>query len=147
MTKPVSDGPDLEFGPEAREALRQVARRHGVRLLVAFGSRVSGRAHAGSDLDLAVLQDRPQVQDELQLIVDLQAALPASDVDVVWLDRADPLIAWHALQRPYLLVGDPSELALHQLYAWRRFVEYTPFFELEARAVRRAIARRSHVRR
>ena len=35
--------------------LDALARRHGVRLLLQHGSTVTGRTHAGSDLDLAVL--------------------------------------------------------------------------------------------
>lgn len=130
-----------ELSPEARERLAVTARRHGIRLLLAFGSQVSGRTHPGSDLDLAVLQDDPEAGDWLQLIGDLQTLFPARTVDLVWLHRADPLIAWHALRQPQLLWGEPGDLARRQLYAWRRFVEYAPFFTHEATAVRRSISR------
>ncbi len=43
--------------PEARAALEHVARRRGIRLLLAFGSQVTGRTHPASDRDLAVLVD------------------------------------------------------------------------------------------
>jgi len=137
----------LEIGPMDQEKLAQVARRHGVRLLVAFGSQITGRTHAHSDLDLAVLQDTAQRPDRLRLLADLQALFPRCEVDVVWLDRADPLIAWYALRQPRLLIGDPRDLARHQAYAWRRFVEYEPFFALEADAVRRRIASLLHAAR
>ena len=111
-----------------------------MRLVVAFGSQVTGRTHAASDLDLAVLLDTPQRDDPLRLMADLQAVFSHCEVDVVWLHRADPLIAWYALRQPRLLFGDPGDLARYQVYTWRRFVEYQPFFELEADAVRRGIA-------
>jgi predicted nucleotidyltransferase len=131
--------PDLE--PGARAQLAEVARRHGVRLLVAFGSQVSGRTHAASDLDLAVLVDPQRRGDPMRLLADLQALFPRRPVDLVWLDRADPLLGWYALRRPWLLFGERSELVRRQVYAWRRFVEYRPYFEREAEAVRRGIAR------
>jgi len=45
----------MEISPEQAQELARVAERHGLRLIVAFGSRMTGRSHAGSDLDLAVL--------------------------------------------------------------------------------------------
>lgn len=130
----------LELSPEALEVLKRAARTHGIRLLVAFGSQVSGQTHAASDVDLAVLVENWKAHDPLRLLADLQAAFPR-EIDLVWLNRADPLIAWAALRRPHLLLGDTRELIRAQTYAWRRFVEYQPFFQLEARAVHQAIAR------
>ncbi len=147
MTDGTREVESLEIGPETRDRVAGIARRHGVRLLVAFGSQVSRRTHAASDLDLAVLLNTPHGDDPLRLLADLQAAFPEQEVDVVWLHRADPLIAWHALRQPRLLFGDPGDLTHRQAYAWRRFVEYAPFFELEADAVRRGIARFRRARR
>ena len=132
---------DLEIGPETSVELVQVARRHSIRLLVAFGSQVTGRTHSASDLDLAVLLDTPRRDDPLRLMADLQPVFPQYEVDVVWLHRADQLIAWYALREARLLFGASPDLARYQAYAWRRFVEYAPFFELEAQAVRRGIER------
>jgi predicted nucleotidyltransferase len=141
MPQPAPPTVTLDLSPEAAAQLDAVARRHGIRLLVAFGSRVSGRPHPASDLDLAVLLDVPGRDDPLGLLADLQAVFPTCAVDVLWLHRADPLIGWHALRAPRLLYGNPADLARRQAYAWRRMVEYEPFFALEAEAVRRGIAR------
>jgi predicted nucleotidyltransferase len=134
----------LDPGPETAAKIAEVAARQGIRLLVAFGSRVSGPTHANSDLDLAVLLDTPDRDDPLRLMADLQGVFPDCEVDVVWLHRADPLIGWHALRAPRLLFGDPADLARRQAYAWRRMVEYERFFALEADAVRRGITRFLH---
>lgn len=141
MTDGTRAAGSMEIGPETGPRVAAVARAHGIRLLLAFGSQVSRRTHAASDLDLAVLLDTAHGDHPLRLLADLQAAFPEQEVDVVWLHRADPLIAWHALRQPRLLFGDPTDLARRQAYAWRRFVEYAPFFEFEADAVRRGIAR------
>ena len=51
-----------------------VARRHGLTLIVQFGSTVSGKAHEKSDVDVAVLFDRspPTPDDQSRLLQDLQ---------------------------------------------------------------------------
>jgi len=40
------------------ETLAEIARRHGVELLLRFGSTAGGVTHAASDVDLAVLPRR-----------------------------------------------------------------------------------------
>jgi predicted nucleotidyltransferase len=82
--------------------LEEVARRHGVELLVQFGSTVTGTAHAGSDVDLAVLLgDSPAgISDHLDLVADLQEVFAGREVDVVLLNHADPLLLRHSARPP-----------------------------------------------
>ena len=133
---------------EQQQGMRELADHYDIHLVVAFGSQVRGSAHPASDLDLAVLQRQPAESDDpLRLIGDLQRLFPGQEVDVVWLHRADPLLAWEILQGAQLLYGDRRDLLRYQTYAWRRFVEYGRFFALEAAAVREGIARLRHAHR
>jgi predicted nucleotidyltransferase len=74
------------------ERLEAVARRHGIRLLLRFGSTTTGRERADSDVDLGVLLEHvPESFDALaDLIADLQALVPEREVDVVIGNRARP---------------------------------------------------------
>ena len=74
-------------------ALDDIAQRHGILLLLQFGSTVSGRARADSDLDLAVLLEHAphSLKEYSELIGDLQALMPDREVDLSLLNRADPL--------------------------------------------------------
>ena len=57
----------------SKQDIVDVCRRHGIRLLVLFGSRASGRERPGSDVDLGVALDRlPQ---SLRERVELEDAL------------------------------------------------------------------------
>lgn len=105
---------------------------------------MNGSAHPGSDLDLAVLLQSPGGSDSWALVADLQQLFPGQEVDLVWLHRADPLLAWHVCRNARLLFGDARDLEERRAYAWRRFVEYDRFFELERRAVRARIAQLRH---
>lgn len=134
----------LEIAPPAPASLAVVVRRHGIRLLLAFGSRVHGTAHPGSDLDLAVLLRNPGRNDSWALLADLQPLFPGQEVDLVWLHRADPLLAWHVCRNARLLFGDARDFEERRAYAWRRFVEYDRFFERERQAVRAGIAQLRH---
>ena len=61
-----------------------LARKHGIQFLLQFGSSVTGRLHARSDLDLAVLVEHmpPSFSAQADLRCDLQALAPDCEVDV-----------------------------------------------------------------
>jgi hypothetical protein len=53
----------------------QIAKKHGIILILQFGSSVTGKVHARSDVDL---------------LHDLQSRFPTQEVDLALLNRADP---------------------------------------------------------
>lgn len=98
-----------------RRALARVARRHGLRLIVLFGSRAQGRARPDSDSDVCVIA--PNFRgDELALAGELGAAL-GTPADVVFFHRADPVLKYHAVAQGRLLYGRPGEFARARLQA------------------------------
>lgn len=91
--------------PAPSEAsLARIARRHGLRAIVLFGSRAHGTARPGSDMDLCVVGGRPGPRD-FDLIAELSTAL-GQNVDLVRFERAGPLLRFHAGFGGRLLWGD-----------------------------------------
>ena len=121
-----------------------IARRHGARLLVQFGSTVSGRVHPGSDVDVAVLFEGDPTYTRLGgLLADLEAAFPGRVVDLGLLNRADPLFLKKVLENARLLAGSPRDLAQLRLYAFRRYQDHRRFLRLEDRHLDRFLAARA----
>jgi len=118
-----------------------VCRAHGIRLLLQFGSTVSGRTHAASDVDLAVLLDeRPSSLDaHLALAADLQTLLPGHDVDVALINGADPLFLKKVTEQCRLLYGSPRALSELKIYAFKRYQDHRRFLEMERVYVTRKI--------
>ncbi|OFW19027.1 MAG: hypothetical protein A3G21_04845 [Acidobacteria bacterium RIFCSPLOWO2_12_FULL_66_21] len=123
------------------ERLGAVARTHRIRLLLQFGSTVTGRTHPGSDVDLAVLLDRrPESLDaQLDLVSDVASLLPGREADVSIINGADPLFLKQVTERCRLLYG--SERALHelQIYAWKRYQDHRRFLAMEREYVVRKV--------
>jgi len=124
---------DYELSPAHIEGLRKVAQQHGIRLLLVFGSAVTGLLHARSDLDLAVLTEKAGLSwgEIADLLADLQAAIPRVRIDMVLLYQADPLLLKNIADNCRLLVGGANELARFKVYAYKRWVDHRRFFELE----------------
>jgi uncharacterized protein len=122
----------------------EIARRHGARLLVQYGSTVTGRTHAGSDVDIAVLfEGEPDYSRVGRLVGDLEGAFPGRDVDLGLLDHADPLFLKKVLESARLLSGSPRELACLRLYGFRRYQDHRRFLRLEERHLDRFLAERT----
>lgn len=122
-----------------------IARRHGARLLLQYGSTITGRTHAGSDLDIAVLFERePDYARVGGLLADLEGAFPGRDVDLGLLNHADPLFLKKVLESACLLAGSPRELACLRLYGFRRYQDHRRFLRLEERHLDRFLAERTN---
>lgn len=122
--------------------LDDVVRRHGVRLVLQFGSTVSGQTHQGSDLDLAVLLDRHSESTDasLALIADLQSLYPGREIDVAILNHADPLFLKKIMERCRLLYGSAADLQRLKLYAFKKYQDHRRFLTMERDYVRRKSA-------
>jgi len=87
--------PDLET---LHRRIQQVLARHpSVQAAYLFGSLAGGRARSGSDVDLALIGPRDELQArKLDILADLTAE-GVDRVDLVLLDGADPVLRFEAV--------------------------------------------------
>ncbi len=125
--------------------LETIARRHGIELLLEFGSVVTGQIHPRSDLDLAVRFDRPVVSFEelADLRHELQTLNPDREVDLAIINHADPLFLRKITERCRLLHGSPRRLAELRIYAFKRYQDHRRYLALEREYVDRTLGRLS----
>jgi predicted nucleotidyltransferase len=122
--------------------LDQIAQRHGIRLLLQFGSTVNGQVHERSDVDIGVLLERSSLalREYGNLDHDLHALFPGRKLDLAILNRADPLFLKQVMENCRLLHGAPAEFRRLELYAFKRYQDHRRYLDLERRFVARAIA-------
>ncbi|MEK6813526.1 MAG: nucleotidyltransferase domain-containing protein [Nitrospirota bacterium] len=132
---------------EQRRRVASLAARHGFRMVLLFGSAVTGREHARSDLDIAVLfeGDDPGFKEFSEACHDLQEVFPDRRVDVAAINHADPLFLKKILDRCVLLFGTESNLQEMKIFAFKRYQDHGRFFDMERtyaeRFARKAAAR------
>jgi predicted nucleotidyltransferase len=112
--------------------LSAVCRTRGIRLILQFGSTVSGRSHPASDIDLAVLLARrpASLDEQVDLVADLQSPLPGREVDVALINGADPLFLKKITEQCRLLYGSPRALSELKIYAFKRYQDHRPFLAM-----------------
>ena len=76
--------------------LEAIARRYHLSLILLFGSHATGRTTSESDVDIAVQTECPEKMADLDYHLDLAAELSAclgkGEIDLVFLNGADPLL-------------------------------------------------------
>ena len=131
-----------ECAIKAVPGLDDLAQRFSIRLILQFGSTVTGTTHDRSDLDLAVQLDTSAVS--LQTVLEMQEALqsrfPGREVDLAILNRADPLFLKKIIESCRMLFGTPQALARLRLYAFKAYQDFRPYLELERQSVARRLA-------
>ena len=114
-----------------------------VRAALLFGSQATGAAHADSDIDVAVLLDHapegPKRSRVLRTVIEaLGTTLRADRLDVVILNDAPPMLAFHALRDGRVaLCRDPVELHRFRVRTWSRHADYEPVERFFREAVKR----------
>jgi predicted nucleotidyltransferase len=119
--------------PDLLETLRSALEgRPEVREAYLFGSLARGEGRQSSDVDVAVYVDPPALEVKgfgyaAELSADLQSALKRSDVDLVILNKAPPLLYYRVLRDGVrILSRNLEETTARAGYAMSRYFDYVP---------------------
>ena len=119
---------------EIRKGLSPLFNDEGLRLVLLFGSAVSGKIHKKSDIDLAFLFDKPV--DILALTNRVIRLLHADNVDVVDLKRASPLLKFSAVKSGMLLYErEPGMFNEFYSLAFRMYIDTKKLRDAQAKAI------------
>ena len=126
-----------------RTVARCASKRREIVAAYLFGSTASGRTRRDSDVDIAVLLARPPRSNRsltyrLKLMADLGSALRRSDVEVVILNDASPLLAHRILSKGKLVFDrSPSARIRFQVRTASLYADLIPMFETHIRYLKR----------
>jgi len=133
----------MTISEDKKAKIDNIAREYGLKLVLLFGSEASGKAHPGSDVDIAVMfQDSATVKDRFfDLIADMHGIFPEREVDMGLINEADPLFLKKILENCELISGEPRVLAQLRMYAFRRYVDHKRFLRMEEQYIQRLLSR------
>jgi len=122
--------------------LETIAERHGILLVLRFGSSVSGKTHARSDVDIAVLLNRAKLsfQEHADLLHDFQQLFPEQEMDLALINHADPLFLKRITDDCQVLFGPVEQLQRLKIYAFKRYQDHRKYFAMERQHAARFLA-------
>lgn len=131
-----------------QNTIDDIAEQLELELVVAFGSAAKGRARGDSDLDIAVLaKNRPDAALFRKLFDKLSTVFPSQNVDLRFLNEANPLFTMQVVKNGLLLSGGSDRFIEYKCLANRLYVDdgrkYFPFqkqlLKVQQRHLREAI--------
>lgn len=123
------------------QALIEVFRRYPqVRAVYVFGSQASGKAGRGSDLDLAIVLADPFLKEKkLDILAEL-ARMGYCDVDLVFLDEDDLVLAYEAVRQNRLIYAGPGfDRGATYSRIVRKYLDFEPYLRVQREAYKRRI--------
>lgn len=116
----------------------------GVRLVILFGSYVTGKMHTGSDIDVAVLGFHSlDFQTQGRVAEHIAGTLGVSEdaIDIVDVWDASPLLQYEVAKQGKLFLGSEFDFTRFKVLAWKRYLDTAKF----RRAREKALRQKMHV--
>lgn len=124
----------MEIDVAKEKLMQDVVRKYDLRLVLLFGSRVEGKQlHNESDFDVAYLSKRKlDLMDEARMMTEIAPYFHSDNIDLVNLKNAPPLLYYAVFDKCQVLFQEDELLfPTLRIYAFRKFVEMQPIYELK----------------
>lgn len=133
-----------------KKRINKIAQKYNLELILLFGSRVSGKIHADSDVDIAVLPKSNKdfgFEKYSSLISDFSGAFFGKKIDLSFINQANPLLLKKISENALPLFGSNEKFIEFKLKAFKYFQDYLPYFKLEEMGIRKYLQHFSYGRR
>lgn len=125
---------EIKLSLVQEKKIKAIAQKYGVVFAVVFGSAAKGTKTKESDFDLAVLtREKPSYQLFKNLFSEFSEVFKGENVDLRFLNEADPLFRFQVVKEGKLLYGHPQAYTDFKIYALKIFLDngkkYFPYLE------------------
>ena len=125
----------MHLTEEQQQKIEGVGRKYRLRFILLHGSYATNKIRRGSDLDIALLGEKPIEFDELLTIYSDLAEIfgddPQRELDIKSLHKADPLFCYQVAKDSQLLYGDITDFNELKAYAFSNYFDSKDLFHLE----------------
>lgn len=131
----------MEITSKQQKRIEEIAKKYDLKMILLFGSQVSGRTHKESDVDIAVLPEKNLTfEQEVFLNTDLIHVL--GNVDLTNLRKAPPLLMKEIIEN-YKILYEKEENVFNAFYSYalHRYFEAKPLFDMNSIKIRQFIKR------
>ena len=125
----------MELTKEQKNEIKKIGDKYNLKLMIIHGSYATGKARPGSDLDVAVLGEKPTAFEVLMKIFgELEKVFGNSkerELDVKSLENADVLFLYQVMKDSMLIYGSSFDYWQLKTFAIRNYWDHAPIFKLE----------------
>jgi len=125
----------MQLTQEQQQKIEEVGRKYRLKFILLHGSYATDKIRRGSDLDIALLGEKPIEFEELSAIYSDLAEVfgdnPQRELDIKSLHKADPLFCYQVAKDSQLLYGDITDFNEFRAYAFSNYFDSKDLFHLE----------------
>jgi predicted nucleotidyltransferase len=125
----------MDLTQEQQHKIEDVGTKYRLKFILIHGSCATGKMRRGSDLDIALLGEKPIEFEELLTIHSDLAEIfgdhPQRELDVKSLHKADPLFCYQVAKDSQLLYGNLTDFNEFKAYAFSNYFDSKDLFQLE----------------
>jgi len=131
----------MEITPNQKEKINQLAQKYHLKMILLFGSQVSGKLNQESDIDIAFLSKKNlSFKQEYFLNYELTNIFQNHQIDTTNLRKAPPLLMKEILNNSQILYQSaPMIFDAFEVYALQRYQEALPLFVMHQQAIKNFI--------
>lgn len=113
----------MQITSEQQEKLNKIGEKYDLALILAYGSYATGKPRADSDLDIAVLDNvKPDYERFKSLFSEVSDVFPGKNVDLRFLNDADPFFRYQVIKNKQLLFGQKAYNE-YEIYAFKSYLD------------------------
>lgn len=122
----------MEITEKQKQKIEETAKKYRLKLVLLFGSRVSGKTHKDSDYDVAYLPSgNLSFDEEIDINSKFISIFPQKDgrVDTVDLRRITPLLLYMIFRQCQVLFAmDNLIFPVYRAYVFKKYIEAKPVY-------------------
>jgi len=123
----------MEISEKQKQKIEEVAKKYRLKLVLLFGSRVTGKTHKESDFDVAYLPEKNlSFDDEIDINFQFTLIFPQERyrVDTVDMRKAPPLLLYGIFRKCQVLFKiDDIIFPTYKVYVYKKYIEAKPIYE------------------
>ena len=105
-----------------------------------FGSRASGKSHAQSDLDLAIVPAYDTIREKKLDILTELARVGYCNVDLIFLDTNDIVLKYEAIRANYLIYHKKNfSRGTYYSKTIRQYLDFLPYLRVQRKAYKKRV--------
>jgi len=121
----------MEINQKQKEKIQEIAKKYQLKLVLLFGSQVSGKTNKESDFDVAYLSKKDlSFDEENYLNYEFTNIFQHDRVDTVNIKKASPLLLFGIFRECRVLFEqDDLIFPTYRAYVFKKYVEAKPLLE------------------
>jgi uncharacterized protein len=115
-----------------QDKIEEIAKKYGLKLLLLFGSQVSGKTHPMSDFDFGYIGKKElNYKEKSELANELSKLVKFLDVEVVDLKKSGPFLLKEIIKNNQVLFQEEGAYADFYTASTRIYFDAEPIFKLQ----------------